>query len=90
MREERPGSFEKIIPVQGDTSEEGLGLPDIERRTIIERVSVIFHVAASVRFDDSLKEAILSNTRSTRDICILAAQIKKLAVSKTKKHISYL
>ncbi|XP_012288416.1 fatty acyl-CoA reductase 1 [Orussus abietinus] len=85
LREQKPSSFEKLIPVTGDVSEEGLGLPAVERRVLIERVSIIFHVAASVRFDDSLKDAIFLNTRSTRDVCILAASMKHL---ETLVHVS--
>ncbi|XP_015116093.1 putative fatty acyl-CoA reductase CG5065 [Diachasma alloeum] len=80
LRKDRPSVFDKLIPIVGNTADEGLGIPDIERRVLIERVSVVFHVAASVRFDDSLKEAIFLNTRSTRDMCILAAQMKNLKV----------
>lgn len=65
----------------GDTKAEGLGLPPVERQFLIDRVSIIFHVAASVRFDDPLRDAIFINTRSTRDVCILAASMKKLVVS---------
>ncbi|XP_011498955.1 PREDICTED: putative fatty acyl-CoA reductase CG5065 [Ceratosolen solmsi marchali] len=78
LRETRPKALEKLIPIQGDISAEGLGLPSVERRVLIERVSIIFHVAASVRFNDPLKDAIIINTRSTRDICILAASMKNL------------
>ncbi|XP_029038094.2 putative fatty acyl-CoA reductase CG5065 [Osmia bicornis bicornis] len=78
LREEKPSSFEKLIPVLGDTSQEGLGLPAIERRVITDRVSIIFHVAANVRFDENLKKDIISNARSTRDVCILAGSMKNL------------
>ncbi|CAL7946734.1 unnamed protein product [Xylocopa violacea] len=78
LRAENPSSFEKLIPVLGDTSDEGLGLPTIERRTIVERVSIIFHTAANVRFNENLKKDILSNTRATRDICVLAGSMKNL------------
>ncbi|XP_034947439.1 fatty acyl-CoA reductase 1-like [Chelonus insularis] len=78
LKEEKPEVFDKLIPVVGDTTKEGLGLPDMERRVLIDRVSIIYHNAASVRFDDSLKAAIFTNTRSARDMCILAAQMKKL------------
>lgn len=80
LKKERPLAIDKLIPIVGDTMEEGLGIPDVERRVLIERVSVVFHVAASVRFDDNLKDAIFMNTRSTRDMCILAAQMKNLKV----------
>ncbi|XP_012265501.2 putative fatty acyl-CoA reductase CG5065 [Athalia rosae] len=78
LRETDASVFKKLIPVTGDVADEGLGLPTIERRVLTEKVSVIFHVAASVRFDDSLKQAVLLNTRGTREVCILAAGMKKL------------
>lgn len=78
LREENPSSFDKLIPVLGDVATEGLGLPTIERKVITDRVSVIFHVAANVRFNEDLKKDIFCNTRSTRDVCILAGNTKNL------------
>ncbi|XP_072751895.1 uncharacterized protein [Anoplolepis gracilipes] len=80
LRNERPSAFNKLIPIIGDVSLEGLGLLPSDRQILIEKVSVIFHVAASVRFDESLRDAIFNNTRSTRDICILGQKMKKLVV----------
>lgn len=81
LRNERPSSFEKLVPVAGNVATEGLGLLPADRQILIDRVSVIFHVAADVRFDRSLKDAIFNNTRSVRDMCILASNMKNLAVS---------
>ncbi|RLU20840.1 hypothetical protein DMN91_007454 [Ooceraea biroi] len=78
LRSEQPSSFDKLIPIIGDVSAEGLGLQLIDRQTLIEKVSVVINVAASVRFDENLKSAIFNNTRSTRDVCILAQDMKKL------------
>ncbi|XP_076630983.1 putative fatty acyl-CoA reductase CG5065 [Colletes latitarsis] len=78
LREEKPSTFEKLIPVGGDVMVEGLGLGTPERQLLTERVSVIFHVAANVRFDANLKKDIFANTRSTRDVCILAGGMKNL------------
>lgn len=41
---------------------------------------MIFHLAASVRFDDPLKKAILLNSRGTREVCELAKIMPKLKV----------
>ncbi|KAJ8934895.1 hypothetical protein NQ318_002649 [Aromia moschata] len=49
-----------------------------DRRTIIENVNIIYHGAASVRFDDFLKDAVLLNTRGTREITNLALEVKNL------------
>lgn len=80
LRNEQPSSFDKIIPITGDVALKNLGLLAVDREVLIDRVSIIFHVAANVRFDESLKEAVFSNTRSTRDICVLAEKMKKLKV----------
>ncbi|XP_024886093.1 fatty acyl-CoA reductase 1-like [Temnothorax curvispinosus] len=78
LREERPSNFEKLVPISGDIREKGLGLSAADRQMLIERVSIIIHGAASVRFNDTLKNAIFANTRATRDICILAQSMKNL------------
>ncbi|XP_025263397.1 fatty acyl-CoA reductase 1-like [Camponotus floridanus] len=78
LREKQSLNFKKLIPVFGDINQENFNLSVVDRQMLIERVTIIIHNAASVKFNDSLKYAILSNTRSTRDICILAENIKNL------------
>ncbi|KAL6266510.1 hypothetical protein P5V15_003358 [Pogonomyrmex californicus] len=78
LRGEQSSNFKKLIPILGDASEKGLGLSDTDRQMLIERVTIIIHAAASVRFNNSLKYAICVNTRSTRDVCILAQSMKNL------------
>lgn len=80
LRSEQPSALNKLIPIASDVSVEGLGLLPSDREMLIEKVNIIFHVAASVRFDESLREAIFNNTRSTLDLCILATEMKKLVV----------
>lgn len=81
LREEQPSNLKKIIPLSGDASKENLGLSAADRQMLAERVTIIIHAAANIRFNDSIKYAILINTRSTRDICILAQNMKNLIVS---------
>lgn len=87
LREEQPSNFMKLIPVSGDISKENLGLSTADRQMLNEKVNIIIHLAANVKFNISLKVAILSNTRATRDICILAENTKNLIVSKNVKLI---
>lgn len=54
-----------------------LGMSDADREKV-KSCSVIFHAAASVRFDEPLKEAILLNTRGTREVCNLARTMPNL------------
>lgn len=55
----------------------GLGISDADLEKI-KSCSVVFHAAASVRFDDPLKSAIILNTRGTREMCELAKKMPNL------------
>ncbi|XP_070495539.1 putative fatty acyl-CoA reductase CG5065 [Chironomus tepperi] len=79
LRQNNPELFTKLVPVAGDVTELQLGLSknDLDR---MKNVSVIFHSAASVRFDDSLKYAIMMNTRGTREIMRFAETLKNIKV----------
>lgn len=70
--------------IEGDVMELNLGISDSDMDKL-KSCSVIFHAAASVRFDDPLKKAILLNTRGTREVCNLARKIKEL---KSFVHVS--
>ena len=45
----------KVIPVEGDITKLRLGFSEDDRQSIINEVSVVFHCAASIRFDAPLK-----------------------------------
>lgn len=60
--EKKDHLLSKIIPIAGDVAEIGLDMSEEDKKRMMD-VQIIFHVAASVRFDDPLKEAILMNTR---------------------------
>uniref|UniRef100_A0A336M7X6 Fatty acyl-CoA reductase n=1 Tax=Culicoides sonorensis TaxID=179676 RepID=A0A336M7X6_CULSO len=72
-----PHAFEKVIGIKGDVTCENLGIspPDITR---LENVSIMIHSSASVRFDDELKDAILTNVRSTYEMVRIGLTLKKL------------
>ena len=64
----------------GDCAKIGLGLSATDRQIVEETVSIVFHVAATVRVDDPLKSAVLKNTRGTREIMVNARNMKNLKV----------
>ena len=70
----------KIVPLTGDCEEIGLGLSTTDRKILEETVSVVFHAAATIRFDATLKSAVMLNTRDTRDIMMIARNMKNLKV----------
>lgn len=79
LHEENPRSFDKLIAVNGDVTEIGLGISE-EDIQLMNDVSVLFHSAASVRFDDPLKDAILMNTRGTAQLMEFALKLKEVRV----------
>lgn len=83
IRTKHPGVAEsKIVPVLGDMSEIRLGMSDDDYNMLVRNVSIVFHVAATVRFDEPIRDAIIKNVRGTREVVELAAQMKNLMVSK--------
>ena len=70
----------KIVPLTGDCAEIGLGLSATDRQILEETVTIVFHAAATVRFDDPLKSAVLMNTRGTREIMMIVRNMKNLKV----------
>ena len=70
----------KIVPLTGDCAEIGLGLSATDRQILEETVSIVFHAAATIRFDDPLKYAVMMNTRGTREIMMIATNMKNLKV----------
>lgn len=46
---------QKIEAVSGDITLPGLGLNDEDRDKLLKNVSIVFHSAATVRFDDPLR-----------------------------------
>ncbi|CAH1098717.1 unnamed protein product [Psylliodes chrysocephalus] len=55
-------------------------ISDSDRAFLVKTVSIVFHIAASVRFDDFLQKAIISNVRSTREVIYLVEQLNKVDV----------
>ncbi|XP_072143726.1 putative fatty acyl-CoA reductase CG5065 [Dermacentor andersoni] len=55
LKQEVPGARSKVKVVAGDLALPGLGLSEADMATICEEASVVFHLAATVRFFDTLK-----------------------------------
>lgn len=71
--------FDKIVPIAGDVAEIGLGLSPSDYTRLLN-VSIVFHSAASVRFDDTLEYAMMMNTRGTHEMIKLAKNMRNLKV----------
>jgi fatty acyl-CoA reductase len=72
--------MKKIHLVAGDVAAPKLGLSDDDRAMLAEETEFIFHGAATIRFDEALKTAVLLNVRGTKLMLELAKECKRLVV----------
>lgn len=72
--------FKKVRAIAGDVSAPDLGLSPEDRKLLIDDVNMIFHCAATIRFDEALKKAVLLNVRGTKLLLELAKEMKNLLV----------
>ncbi|XP_076643125.1 putative fatty acyl-CoA reductase CG5065 [Halictus rubicundus] len=67
-----------VTVVNADVSMLGLGLSEEDKKMLCENVNIVYHCAATVRFDELLKRAVLLNTRGTKQMLDLAKEMKNL------------
>ena len=90
IRTECPNVFNKIVSVHGDVSETDLGLSFEDRQRVVTEVNVVFHAAATVRFNESLKSAVTLNTLGTQRVIKVCRDMQNLQVSSCAFHWNYL
>ncbi|CAH0699600.1 unnamed protein product [Spodoptera exigua] len=78
VKKKKPNFAENIVPVKGDVSEIRLGLNDDDWMMITTEVDIIFHVAATTRFDEALRVSTMINIRGTRESVLLGRDCRKL------------
>ncbi|CAG9135156.1 unnamed protein product [Plutella xylostella] len=80
LKEEVPKFRHKIVAVAGDCGSAGLGLTLADRHTLAEKVNIIFHSAATVKFDEDLRTALETNVRAPLHVLRLARDMRGLDV----------
>ena len=80
LREKVPKFRHKIVAIAGDCSLAGLGLSIMDRQKLTSNVNIVFHAAATVRFDEKLRLALNINVHGTRELLELCAQMQNLQV----------
>ncbi|KOX67285.1 hypothetical protein WN51_00015, partial [Melipona quadrifasciata] len=76
IRIKHPSVLKKIHPVKGDISLPDLGLSQEDRIMLIENVNILFHAAATVRFNEPLNVAVGVNTKGTARVIQLCKELK--------------
>lgn len=78
IRNEQPMGITKVVPISGDITLPGLGISQSDTTVLLKHVSVVFHSAATVRFDEPLKKSVQLNLVGTRRILQLCQQMTQL------------
>jgi hypothetical protein len=77
--------LQKVSSVEADIEKEGLGLSSEDREFLLtSQISVVFHVAASVRLNDTLAVAMKTNTLSVIEVARLCGEMPEIEVKKAR------
>ncbi|KAF3420434.1 hypothetical protein E2986_11757 [Frieseomelitta varia] len=68
----------KCQPVEGDVSLSNLGLSSEDRIMLIEKVNIVFHIAATVTFKQPLDNAVNTNTKGTIRVIDLCKELNQI------------
>ena len=55
LKRQQPESHNKCVAIEGDIVKEGLGLDQSHEGLLVNEVSVVFHSAATIKFDEEMK-----------------------------------
>ncbi|KAJ6668447.1 hypothetical protein lerEdw1_011929 [Lerista edwardsae] len=78
VREEWPNFHEKIKPINAELTQPNLAITPEDTQELLSEVNIVFHCAATVRFDEPLKHALLLNVMGTQQLLVLAHQMQRL------------
>uniref|UniRef100_A0A9J7YVC5 Fatty acyl-CoA reductase n=1 Tax=Cyprinus carpio carpio TaxID=630221 RepID=A0A9J7YVC5_CYPCA len=80
LREEQPDFAEKIVAVNSDLTKPDLDLSTEDQETLTSCINIVFHCAATIRFNEPLKDAMQLNVLATQKMVNLAHRMKHLEV----------
>lgn len=78
MKASVPDYMNRVNLVAGDVSQPGLGLADSDRLVLVNTINIVFHGAATIKFDEHLSLATAINVRGTKAVLELCREMTKL------------
>lgn len=72
--------FSKVVCINGDVSDPGLGLSLDDKDKLCSDVTIVFHSAATVKFNETLRTAVTLNTLGTKRVIDLCRSMQNLKV----------
>lgn len=80
IKDTQPQILDKVHAIHGDVSVDGLDISENDEKLLTDVIDIVFHCAANVRFDQTLRDAVNFNTLGTLRILKLAEKMKNLQV----------
>lgn len=71
--------MQKIVPIVGELSEESFGFQNELLNELINKVNIIYHSAATIKFSSPLRTAIKTNLTGTMRTLEFAKKLKNLS-----------
>lgn len=77
LKQEKPNALDKLSVIAGDICEPFLGISE-ESLKLIENVDILIHSAATVKFDEPIRDSIRKNVGGTFECVKVASKLKHL------------
>ncbi|KAL3270689.1 hypothetical protein HHI36_021217 [Cryptolaemus montrouzieri] len=78
VRKERPNDLYKVLPIEGDITQPDLAISINDRNMLARSVNIVFHSAATVKFDEKLKLSVTINVLGTQRLVELCKKMGNL------------
>ncbi|XP_023179611.1 putative fatty acyl-CoA reductase CG5065 isoform X2 [Drosophila hydei] len=78
IRDERPHMLKKVTIYQGDVTYDLLGLSGDSLKHVVENTNIVFHMAATLKLEGNLRDAIDMNLLGTQRALNVAKDMKQL------------
>ncbi|KAI4499659.1 hypothetical protein M0802_005229 [Mischocyttarus mexicanus] len=78
LTKEQPKFRDQIVCIEGDCNLTNLGITTLDRATLKKEISIVFHVAANVSFNENIKSASTTNIQSLKSIISFSKEMPKL------------
>lgn len=78
LRKERPTDLQKVRAIEGDITQPELAITTTDRKVLLQSVNIVFHSAATVKFDEKLKVSVAINMLGTQRLVEMCRRMTKL------------
>lgn len=78
LSQSNPDFKTKLVAIEGDLMLPDLGISAEDEKKLIDNVNVVFHSAATVRFDEPIKLAVKMNILGTKKVIDLCKKMSQL------------